>query len=266
MEGKIFDIKRFALNDGPGIRTTVFFKGCPLKCTWCHNPEGISFDIEEFEQERFLDGERFVHIQKIGQSVSVQKLMDEILKDVNFYIQSGGGVTFSGGEPMAQSEFLTLVLAECKKKGLHVTIDTTGLCNTDKLDVISNYADLFLYDMKFVNSDLHYNYTGVKNSLIIENLDFLLNKKSAVIVRVPIIPGINDTVECIADLKEFVKNRQNQIKELHFLPFHNIGQSKYERFKKDYSLSALSSQQPDDLNYLIEEFKSLEIKTQIGGL
>ncbi len=266
MVGKIFEIKRFALNDGPGIRTTVFFKGCPLKCLWCHNPESISFDIEEYDQERFLDGERYTYKQKIGKLFTVSALEAELLKDLQFFLQSGGGVTFSGGEPLSQCEFLLEELKACKKNGLHVTIDTTGLCKTEKLEEINRYTDLFLYDIKFVNTDLHFEYTGVHNNLIIENLDYLLRNKANIIIRIPIIPGINDTPQCISDLKEFIKVRVNQIKELHFLPFHNIGASKYDRFEMDYRLKGLKSQSSNDLIPLKEEFELLGIKTKIGGI
>ncbi len=266
MVGKIFDIKRFALNDGPGIRTTVFFKGCPLKCMWCHNPESIAFDIEEYDQERILDGKRFTYKQKIGKQFTVSELQTEILKDQQFYIQSGGGVTFSGGEPLSQSDFLVEILKVCKKQGLHITIDTTGFCRIEKLEEINRYTDLFLYDIKFVNSDLHFEYTGVHNHLIIKNLDCLLKIKANIIIRVPIIPGINDTPQCVSELKQFIKSRVNQIKELHFLPFHNIGASKYDRFKKGYRLRELKSQSANDLIYLKEEFKLLGIKTKIGGI
>jgi len=266
MVGKIFDIKRFALNDGPGIRTTVFLKGCPLKCIWCHNPESISFDIEEYDQEGFLDGERFVYKQKVGKLSSVPELMTEILKDIQFFNQSGGGVTFSGGEPLYQSEFLLDQIKLCKQNGLHVTIDTSGLCKTDKLDEICKYTDLFLYDIKFINPELHFEYTGVYNNLIIENFDYLLKNKANVIIRVPIIPGINDTSECISDLKQFILARVNQITEIHFLPFHNIGASKYDRFKKDYSLKELKSQSANDLIYLKDEFELLDFNVKIGGL
>ncbi len=266
MVGKVFDIKRFALNDGPGIRTTVFFKGCPLNCIWCHNPESISPVVEEYDQERILDGKRYTYKQKIGRLLTVSELESEILKDVQFYNQSGGGVTFSGGEPLFQGDFLIQEIKACKKNGLHVTIDTTGLCKTEKLDEINRYTDLFLYDIKFVSSELHLEYTGVNNHLIIENLDYLLSKNANIIIRVPVIPGVNDTPQCISDLKQFIKARSHQIKELHFLPFHNIGSSKYDRFKKDYRLRGLKSQSANDLIYLKEDFKLLGIKTQIGGI
>ncbi len=266
MEGKIFDIKRFALNDGPGIRTTIFLKGCPLKCIWCHNPEGISFDIDEYEEERVLDGLRFTSKQSVGKMVSVDMLMKEIKKDQQFFIQSGGGVTFSGGEPLAQYDFLFQMVQLCKQNDLHITIDTSGLCSINQISKIAELTDLFLFDIKFVDDDLHLKYTGVSNKLILQNLEYILKSKTNVIIRIPVIPGINDSNKCIAELKLYLDNLKNDIKELHFLPFHNSGISKYNRFNKEYEMRNAKSQQSTDLLSLKEEFTLLGITTKIGGL
>ena len=171
--GIIFNIQRFAIHDGPGIRTTVFFKGCPLRCWWCHNPESHKILPEKFDGcnlRRGFDQSFSMNKDEIGKEISVDELMNEIVKDRVFYEESGGGVTFSGGEPLMQPEFLIESLKECKALGIHSAVDTSGYTSEGVIDRVSSYADLFLFDLKLMNDDVHEKYTGVSNQIILKNL------------------------------------------------------------------------------------------------
>ncbi|MCW3807615.1 glycyl-radical enzyme activating protein [Plebeiibacterium marinum] len=266
MKGTIFDIKRFALNDGPGIRTTVFLKGCPLKCAWCHNPESISSVIEEFIQVRELDGQRFESTQAIGEFVTSESLIEEIAKDKEFFRQSGGGVTFSGGEPMLQLDFLSDIITKCKAKKMHVVIDTAGLCKQSHIEKVMNQVDLFLYDLKIIDEEKHKTYTGVSNDVILKNLEFLLQNNANVIIRIPVIPGINDQEQDIVKLEQYLSDKLEYIKEIHLLPFHNSAESKYRRFNTGYSFKGVKSQDPRDLVNLKERFERKGFNVKIGGM
>jgi len=171
-EGIIFDIKRYAINDGPGIRTTVFLKGCPLNCWWCHNPEGINLNIEKLNINKKINT-KINQKEKIGYKINVKDLTNELLKDYIFYKESGGGVTFSGGEPLIQIDFLHSILLECKKNNIKTAIDTCGYSTIKKIDKIYDYVDLFLYDIKFIDEKQHLKYTGKSNEKILSNLKYL---------------------------------------------------------------------------------------------
>ena len=200
----IFDIRRFCVHDGQGIRTTVFFKGCPLSCWWCHNPESRDLHAEKSVKHLALDGQSFEREETTGKWMTVAEVMAEVLQDRIFYDESGGGVTFSGGEPMLQEAFLADTLKECRKQGIHTTLDTSGYASQDAMAEIAGLVDLFLYDVKIINEDLHIKYTGVSNKQILENLKFLYTSGNNVILRFPVIPGITDTNENIRDMKEFI--------------------------------------------------------------
>jgi len=171
-EGIIFDIKRYAINDGPGIRTTVFIKGCPLNCWWCHNPEGIKINIENLNKTKKINSK--INQNKIfGYKINVKNLTNEILKDYIFYKESKGGVTFSGGEPLLQIDFLHSMLIECKKNNINTAIDTCGYSTIKKIEKIYDHVDLFLYDLKFIEDKQHEKYTGKSNKIILSNLKYL---------------------------------------------------------------------------------------------
>ena len=240
MNGKIFEIKRFSVHDGSGIRTTVFFKGCNLRCAWCHNPEGISFDTQEaFYNHKCLgcgecaksgfivedcQGEaRVVY----GREISASELFDEILEDKDFYETSGGGVTFSGGECMLQIDFLEEMLKKCKKDGIHTAVDTAGHVPFEYFERIMPYTDLFLYDLKCIDSNKHKQYTGASNERILENLSKLLDSGKPVWVRVPVVPTVNDSDDDIAAIRRFFEYR-GYPEKIELLTYHAMGKHKYD--------------------------------------
>ncbi|MCF8373257.1 MAG: glycyl-radical enzyme activating protein [Bacteroidales bacterium] len=264
MKGTIFDIKRFAVHDGPGIRTTVFLKGCPLQCWWCHNPEGISPQLEKFQKEITLDGKVFKTEEIIGREISVDALMEEIIKDKVFFEESGGGVTFSGGEPLMQAGFLLQVLKKCKAENLHTVVDTSGYGKQEDLKAILPYTDLFLFDLKLMDPTAHKNFTGVDNQQILANLDFLIQQKAQVIVRFPVVPRINDTKENLSAMKKFISARK-ELKEIHLLPFHNMAKSKYERFGLHDNFQDIELITHFDIEAISEYFMKEVLQVKIGG-
>lgn len=260
MKAIISDIKRFAVHDGDGIRTTVFFKGCPLKCVWCHNPEGICFEPQTaYYKEKCINcGEcvsvcpnkahtikKGIHIYNrdlckgcgkcadvclssalkfYGQSVSIDELMPILLEDREFYENSGGGVTLSGGECLMQADFCAELLKRLKKEGIHTAVDTSGFVPKTAIDKVIDYTDVFLYDIKAVDEGIHIKCTGKSNGIIFENLKYIdsLGKKTE--IRVPLVPNFNDTE--IEKIAEFVGNLKNVIR-VRVLPYHNFAGNKY---------------------------------------
>lgn len=233
----ISDIKRFAVHDGDGIRTTVFFKGCPLKCLWCHNPESISFKPQtafyqnkcigcgECKNEGFtpkdcLGGARVLY----GREISVDELLPILLEDKDFYETSGGGVTLSGGECLCQAEFCAELLKELKLEKVNTAVDTCGFVPRAYIDKVLPYTDTFLYDIKAFDEDVHIKCTGASNKVILENLKYIDSCDGAIEIRIPYVPGFNDSqLEKIADLIKELKN----VKAVKILPYHNFAASKY---------------------------------------
>ncbi|MBI9017842.1 MAG: glycyl-radical enzyme activating protein [Phycisphaerae bacterium] len=261
--GIIFDIKRYAIHDGPGIRTTIFFKGCPLRCRWCHNPESWNREPEprfyesrclqcgkceaicsqgaiSFDKYPVTNGDLCLSCGKCtdiclgqartisGRSISADELMDEIRKDVIFYDESGGGVTFSGGEPLSQPAFLAEVLKRCRQEDIHTTVDSCLYADTGVVQEIKPLANLFLCDIKHIDTDKHKNFTGVDNSLILDNIRYLAKAGAEIIVRVPVVPGFNDTEKEIEAIVEFVKSLET-VKEIGLLPYNSGGVAKAKR-------------------------------------
>ena len=237
MTGNIVEIKRFAVHDGPGIRTTVFFKGCPLKCLWCHNPESISFVPEtafyenkcigcgECKREDFTPedclGEARV---QYGKAVTVEELLPKLLEDKDFYDTTGGGVTLSGGECLCQADFCAALLKALKEKGIHTAVDTCGYVSKEAFDKVLPYADIFLYDIKAFDEDVHIKCTGKSNRQILENIRYLDACGKAIEVRIPYVPEYNaDQMEKIAVFLRSLKN----VKAVKVLPYHNYAGSKY---------------------------------------
>jgi pyruvate formate lyase activating enzyme len=221
MKGVIFDIKRFAVHDGPGIRTTVFLKGCPLRCAWCHNPESQGFGVETFEGR--------VGTLHVGRRVTVDEMAAEIERDVVFFDESGGGVTFSGGEPLAQPEFLMALLDRCGELAVHRAVDTSGYAPREALLAVAERTDLFLYDLKPVDAASHLAHTGVGVELIHENLRALCETGAAIQLRVPVIPGMTDTPGNLAELKRFITSLPREL-PVKLLAYHRAAMDKYPRF------------------------------------
>jgi len=246
MKAMIFDIERNSYVDGPGIRTTVFFKGCNLRCKWCHNPESQNIQKEIlFYQNKCtgcgrcknltVDNEDFFCFNDAkeicGKEYTVDDMFAEVVKDKSFYDTSGGGVTFSGGECMLQIEFLLEILKKCKGIGIHTAVDTAGNVNWESFEKILPYTDLFLYDIKAMDSKIHKTYTGVGNGLILENLARLLSKNNPVWIRVPIIKSVNDTEEEMNKIKSFFEEK-GYPENIELLPYHALGEHKYTALGK----------------------------------
>ncbi len=259
LTGTIFDIKRFAVHDGPGIRTTVFFKGCPLNCWWCHNPESQNIDPEPIKRPNSEETEI------VGKVVDTKYIMKEIRKDIIFYEESNGGVTFSGGEPLLQSEFLIALIDSCSKEDIHTAIDTTGYGSQKLLKSLLGKLNLYLYDLKFIDDKLHQKYTGVSNESILKNLEYLNSENESVIIRIPIIPGITDTRSNIADLGGYI-SQLSSITEVNILPYNHLGEGKYPRLNRHYRLgNKVRTPSDKELNKIKYEFESHGTKVSIGG-
>ncbi len=265
MKGIVFDIKRFAINDGPGIRTTVFLKGCPLRCWWCHNPESQELHPETDIKMVQLDGKTFEQKRIIGKTMSVDEVMAEIDKEAPFYEESGGGVTFSGGEPLMQPDFLLELLKACKLRGYHTSVDTTGFVKKELLENIIPYTDVFLFDIKHLDSEKHKEYTGVGNTLILENLRRIAGSKSKIIIRVPVIPGINDSEAWFSELKHYLESYGDKLKEVHLLPYHSMAKNKYQKFNKINKLSDLKDLPKSELKPVKKYFEESGFTIKIGG-
>lgn len=264
MAGRIFDVQRFCIHDGPGIRTTVFLKGCPLTCDWCHNPESVSsatqlsflpekcigcgycFRACSREGHRMIDGrhalarERCVAcgecarecyakaIETVGRDATVGEVIDEVLRDRPFYETSGGGMTLSGGEPLAQVEFSEALLIEAKREGLHCVVETCGLAGFDRFERIRPHVDLFLFDVKETDPARHREFTGADNGPILENLRRLHDAGSAILLRLPLVPGFNDREDHFEAVGRLASELP-RLEGVEVLPYHPLGEGKRER-------------------------------------
>lgn len=298
-KGMIYNIQKFSVHDGPGIRTTIFLKGCPLNCQWCHNPESQNAyrDILYFEgkcsscgicQEVCSEKAIFIQnnmlkidrktctlcgrcieechnkaLQFAGEEVTVDELLEEIEKDIIFYDESNGGVTFSGGEPLLQHKFLNKILMKCKEQYIHTAVDTSGYAPWENFEGILDNVDLFLYDIKIINELEHKKYTGVSNELIIENLLKLIKHDKRIIVRIPIIPTINDNHENLEATGRFLSNLN--IEQVNILPYHDIGKDKYLRLGRNYILDAISVPSAEKMNSIKNYLAGFKLNVKIGG-
>lgn len=280
-EGNIFNIQRFSLHDGPGIRTTVFFKGCPLSCLWCQNPEGMSMDqvifrhtdrciscgacVENCPEKAIELSEHGPIIDRLkcnlcmictdncptgaleaaGRSINVQELVTEVLKDRIVFEESGGGVTISGGEPLMQPDFLKNLLTALKIEGIHTAVETSGLASWNSLRSIMDNTDLFIYDLKLVDPELCRKYLGVNSDTIITNLYQLHKSGAELIVRMPIIPTVNDSSACLQRAADSLK--ETGITKLELLPYHRLGSTKYEKLDLEYTIGGI---EPPDRNIM----------------
>lgn len=238
MKGIIFEIKRLAVHDGDGIRTTVFFKGCPLRCVWCHNPEGLTtapqtaryahkcIGCGECKKEGFMPDDCLGEATVLyGKEVTVEELLPILLEDRDFYETSGGGVTLSGGECLMQADFCAELLKKLKENEIHTAVDTCGFVSKERLDKVIPYTDVFLYDIKAYDEDIHIKCTGVSNKQILDNIKYLDSLGKAIEIRIPYVPDYNDSQ--IEKTALFLAPLQN-IKKIRVLPYHNYAGSKYD--------------------------------------
>jgi len=259
--GIIFDIKKYAIHDGPGIRTTIFLKGCSMGCQWCHNPESKHFGVENF-----MVKDRVKKISKnetIGYEISVDEIMKIIKKDKIFYNESGGGVTISGGEPTVQINFLLEILKECKKANIHTTVDTCGEAIWKNFEKIIEFVDLFLYDLKIIDNVLHNKYTGVSNKRVHKNLTNLIDCGKEVELRVPLIPDVTDTEKNLEDLIQFISSLKKE-QSVTLLPYNPLNQDKLDRFCLKNNLGKLKVQSRDRLFAIKQKFILNGIDANIG--
>ncbi|WP_022850074.1 glycyl-radical enzyme activating protein [Limisalsivibrio acetivorans] len=262
-KGMIFNFKKYAVHDGPGIRTTVFLKGCPMECWWCHNPEARNAAPEKIEKNIKLDGITKKTYKTIGREMSVREVMDEVEKDLIFYESSGGGVTFSGGEVFVQKDFLFGCLKEAKRRGMHTCIDTTGYTSADNMEKAIELTDLFLYDIKFVDDEQHKKYTGVSNERILDNIRRIRASGTPLRVRFPLIPGITDSRENLRDVAELTASLTET--EIDVLPYHRIGSDKYSRLSMPYMMDGVKEPTEEEVQKVCDYFKSYGLTVGVGG-
>ncbi len=263
MSGIVFDIKRFAVHDGPGIRTTVHMKGCTLRCAWCHNPEGIASEpVDELKKIRI--GNRIFHQKEtVGKYYTAGEMYVELIKDRVFWEESGGGVTFSGGEPFIQPDFLLEILTLLKDNRIHTALDTSCLVSLSFLKEIAPLTDVFLADLKTLNDEKHIFFTGVSNRLIIRNIEWILQKGYAIRLRIPVVPGVNFNDDSLQEFLKFVSDKP--FDGIDLLPFHGIASSKYKRFGMENSMHNVPSLSREALSDWKVAFEKENFNVNIGG-
>ena len=255
-KGRIFNIQRFSIHDGPGIRSIVFFKGCFMRCAWCCNPESQNREIETL-----IEGGRE---KTVGRDVTVDEIMPELLSDMPYYRRSGGGITLSGGEVLCQADFARELLRECKENGLHTAVESAASSSFSEIEKILPYLDLYLMDIKHIDSQKHKEYTGVSNERILENARKIAESGVELIIRTPVIPGFNDTAEEIRAISHFARTLPG-VKEHHLLPYHRLGQDKYAGLGRKYSLSDIEPPSREKMEYLLSIAETSGLKCKIGG-
>lgn len=257
-KGRIFDIQRYSVHDGPGIRTIVFLKGCVLRCRWCCNPESQEYRIQTMK----VMGEEKV----IGRDTTVAEMIAEVEKDRPYYYRSGGGVTLSGGECLCQPEFSRDLLRAAKERGINTAIESMACADFEKIRQLLPYLDLYLMDIKHTNPEKHKEFTGRSNELMMENARRVaLSGQTRLIIRVPVIPSFNDTVEEIRGIAEFADTLPG-VEELHLLPYHRLGQDKYEGLGRKYLMDGILPPEPEKMKTLKMAAESVSsLRVQIGG-
>ncbi len=296
----IFDIERFAIHDGPGIRTTLFLKGCPLACWWCHNPESLSprRELVFFESkcigcgtcfevcpvrahERLPAGGRVYHGEKCahcgrcvdacaaealvmeGREIGVEEAVEELARDAPFFASSGGGITLSGGEPMRQPAFCAAVLRACREKGIHTALDTSGFAPWSEYERVLPFVSLVLYDVKLANPEEHRKYTGVDNALILENLANIDASGTPIEVRIPMIPGVNDGAANL-DASAAILGRLRNLTGVVLLPYHRFGEAKYARLGRTYRLPDAAPPTAESIDAARARLASAGLPVRVG--
>lgn len=298
----IFDIKRYSINDGPGIRTTVFFKGCPLSCAWCHNPESQSSEVQKLyslskcigcgscveecpEKALILDPVGGIitdsslctvcgkcalvcptkAIEMSGYHETVEKIMQAIKRETVMMDTSGGGVTFSGGEPLLHPEMLMELLKKCAEEGIHRAVDTSGFVKWEILAGVAPHIDLFLYDIKHMNSWIHKEFTGVPNDLILSNLIALAQMGSKIIIRIPLVEGVNADEKNMEETAAFIASLAGEPIKVNLLPYHSIAARKYEKLGGSYYEGKMKEPAKKTIQKSIEIFARHGITATVGG-
>lgn len=307
----ITDIQKFAVNDGPGFRTNVFLKGCPLHCQWCHNPETISATPQVYWKKRLCVqcGEcleacpndaieppippeesqaenstyhkiirekcdncmacvtacKYKALEVTGRPMPIDQIIEEVEKDRPFYENSGGGLTISGGEPTQHPEFTQELLEKAHKRGIHTCLDTNGFCRWEILESLLPYVDIFLYDLKHLDPEKHREKTGVTNELILENLKKLSGTGKEIWVRIPVLPGYNDSLEFHKKAAEFLAELPGKISRVDLLPFHNYCEDKYNWLGLDWKLKEVEAMEPSFLEIPLEYYRNQGLHATVGG-
>jgi pyruvate formate lyase activating enzyme len=298
--GVVFDIRRFSIHDGPGIRTAVFLKGCPLRCAWCHNPEGLSAAPElVWRGERctrcgtcmarcpedalawegdapVLDGTRctlcgecadacYAEAREVlGREMTVEQVLAAAQRDRPFYEESGGGVTFTGGEPLAQADFLMELLRGCKAIGLHTVLDTCGYAPRDAVDLVRPHVDLFLYDLKLMDDERHRRATGVSNALVLDNARALARAGARLHVRFPLVPGVNDDDDNVRATGAFVAGLDG-MPQVTVLPYHRLGADKYRRLGRDFAMGEVAAPGAERLRAVGDLLRGYGLRVDVEG-
>ena len=299
MTGRIFNIQRFSVQDGPGIRTTIFMKGCPLACPWCSNPESQKKSLEVGHIDALCDGcgrcldvcdpkaialgEEGVTIDRelcdncgsciescapsalkmFGREISVEEAFLEARKDELYYRNSKGGVTASGGEPLIQSRFVSAFFKRCQEAGMHAALDTCGYASRSSLEEVLEYTDLVLFDLKLIDDDAHIEIAKVPSKPILDNAKLVAGSGIPMIVRIPLIPGQTDTEENIHAITGFVTELGSGVIAVNVLPYHRFGLSKYEMLDREYELGELKPPPEERQNAFIAAFESLDLDCEI---
>ena len=300
IDGLVFDIKKYAIHDGPGIRTTVFFKGCPLNCLWCHNPESrqdraeLGFRknrcigcgqcaeacpreaISLVENHPVTDVEKCVLCGRcvdvciagareiIGHRMTVSEVMAEVERDVIFYDQSGGGVTFSGGEPLMQPDFLVALLNRCRALNIHTAVDTSCYAEPDVIKSVAEKTDLFLCDIKHIDNEMHERFTGVGNKLILDNIKLISQAGKKIVIRVPVIPGFNDDPANIEATGEFAASIAG-VGRIDLLPFNRGGIEKSARLTRETNSMQIETPDDDKMSEIADNLSKYVFEVNIGG-
>lgn len=256
VRGRVFDIQRFSTHDGPGVRTIVFLKGCPLRCRWCCNPESQNYEIQLMRQKG--------KVKTVGYDTTVKEVIEEVMRDMPYYSRSGGGLTLSGGECLWQPDFAVALLKATHENGINTAIETTGFADWEVIKQFIPEVDVFLMDIKHTNSTKHKEFTTRPNELILENARKIAEKAKRLIIRVPVIPGFNDTVEEIGEIAKFTASLPN-VNEIHLLPYHRMGRDKYDGLDRPYLMGDVPSPTSAKMQELLAVCKSYGLTTQLGG-